>query len=289
MAGGSQQVYPRTHGETLSPGTWEIAHRSIPVHTGKPSGSMIAESMRWVYPRTHGETILVGHLCLRFYGLSPYTRGNLMSRPFFNAWMRSIPVHTGKPTILYARVVSYRVYPRTHGETSTASQHAARDGGLSPYTRGNLNRQNLDTNTEGSIPVHTGKPQAETNDHGTSKVYPRTHGETPTPACSTSTISGLSPYTRGNHFMMESDPNQRRSIPVHTGKPIALDAGLSFDKVYPRTHGETTRTPSSPSPPTGLSPYTRGNLWLWRIMILSMRSIPVHTGKPSSAPAHSIG
>ena len=70
------------------------------------------------------------------------------------------------------------------------------------------------------------------------------------------------------------------SIPVHTGKP-----GNDLEKcenfwVYPRTHGETQIDTTEVHAYWGLSPYTRGNRKNGRRVVVEVRSIPVHTGKP---------
>ena len=50
-------------------------------------------------------------------GLSPYTRGNLYHTLAHHNSPRSIPVHTGKPSIGFGIYPKKKVYPRTHGET----------------------------------------------------------------------------------------------------------------------------------------------------------------------------
>ena len=72
---------------------------------------------RRVYPRTHGETIFIVVDLLSDQGLSPYTRGNLGDQIKTNESIRSIPVHTGKPSVQEKQPGETKVYPRTHGET----------------------------------------------------------------------------------------------------------------------------------------------------------------------------
>ena len=111
--------------------------------------------------------------------------------------------------------------------------------GLSPYTRGNRSSASSGVAQNGSIPVHTGKPKSRSKQPEIIGVYPRTHGETPfTPFCQNDK-TGLSPYTRGNHFRLRRRITEIGSIPVHTGKPQACLIWRHFVKVYPRTHGET--------------------------------------------------
>ncbi len=132
-------------------------------------------------------------------GLSPYTRGNHLhgiARLFAE---RSIPVHTGKPIENSRHPQHQWVYPRTHGETAPPLSHLTLEEGLSPYTRGNRESYGDQCLTQGSIPVHTGKPVIAAEAANPARVYPRTHGETFHHFHPHRPLHGLSPYTRGNH------------------------------------------------------------------------------------------
>ena len=92
------------------------------------------------------------------------------------------------------------------------------------------------------------------------RVYPRTHGETNVVRRIDGAGEGLSPYTRGNPRVDMANLTPTRSIPVHTGKPCLNGYCRCKEKVYPRTHGETTPLSLHTGKKWGLSPYTRGNL-----------------------------
>ena len=112
------------------------------------------------------------------------------------------------------------------------------------------------------------------------RVYPRTHGETDPEMKKLGFGEGLSPYTRGNLLNLRSINHKKRSIPVHTGKPLADDGAEFLVRVYPRTHGETLYGAEVGKRTRGLSPYTRGNPLTSGALIALPGSIPVHTGKP---------
>ena len=131
--------------------------------------------------------------------------------------------------------------------------------GLSPYTRGNLERFGFARERPGSIPVHTGKPRVICATTGFCWVYPRTHGETLLVLRLLRSIRGLSPYTRGNPCSGLWTRDKAGSIPVHTGKPLLWALDQSQRGVYPRTHGETFKYSYFFLRDRGLSPYTRGN------------------------------
>ncbi len=99
--------------------------RSIPVHTGKPVGIWSILLICMVYPRTHGETADCDAALRHSCGLSPYTRGNQISRAFNANLEGSIPVHTGKPSPHQSLSLSPEVYPRTHGETPSLTNNIA--------------------------------------------------------------------------------------------------------------------------------------------------------------------
>ena len=182
---------------------------------------------------------------------------------FTSSPVRSIPVHTGKPSGVF--------FPSSPAH------------GLSPYTRGNRSRLFHLPECSRSIPVHTGKPFSQSGTTLRHQVYPRTHGETDGYFKVPGKGLGLSPYTRGNHPILSVPADRAGSIPVHTGKP-SITCGLFISSgVYPRTHGETGRRQWRSADVQGLSPYTRGNLAFRGVMHYLIGSIPVHTGKPTSS------
>ena len=101
-------------------------------------------------------------------------------------------------------------------------------------------------------------------------------------------MKGLSPYTRGNQRAISPYVFRMGSIPVHTGKPLRLDPYTVKVTVYPRTHGETCLDFALGQGGKGLSPYTRGNRFKAARPPVSLRSIPVHTGKPINASGFSF-
>ena len=111
-------VYPRPHGEAgilrvlywpargLSPPTRgslavgdgrDVKLGSIPAHTGKPRRTPGGPPRSWVYPRPHGEAPVCPGDVFPAGGLSPPTRGSLVTAALSRARSGSIPAHTGKP------------------------------------------------------------------------------------------------------------------------------------------------------------------------------------------------
>ncbi len=238
----------------------------------------MGQSLR-VYPRDYGEIIAKTVAAQFIQGLSPQLRGKRYTPAPAGHQQGSIPVCTGKPAWHSRKSCNSWVYPRTHGETTSgytrrfpycglspytrgnplSYPRTFHFQGLSPYTRGNLRGKKMAMYCTGSIPVHTGKPTRELFDKIVHKVYPRTHGETQRTRQPKINGKGLSPYTRGNQPGRFRNRARIWSIPVHTGKPHKFYCRRLCGKVYPRTHGETSKGRSNCLTPQGLSPYTRGN------------------------------
>ena len=296
------RVYPRTHGGT---GTLELApcgdqglspHTrgnpppavrpgrtagSIPAHTGEPARRSGRRRSTGVYPRTHGGTREAGIQASLSLGLSPHTRGNLAQFHVRAPHAGSIPAHTGEPFRFFRFFGFFRVYPRTHGGTSFHLPVGGWRRGLSPHTRGNLVPGDRRVLRRGSIPAHTGEPQAARERLHHREVYPRTHGGTRLRRRLDLPDSGLSPHTRGNRFRPVDRPLARGSIPAHTGEPSEPTPIPSPRWVYPRTHGGTQIHAAEDDFLEGLSPHTRGNLGAAAELAVLIGSIPAHTGEPA--------
>ena len=159
---------------------------------------------------------------------------------------------------------------------------SVRASGLSPHTRGNQPLGGGLRVDAGSIPAHTGEPRSRSITACCSRVYPRTHGGTHALVLVVLAVGGLSPHTRGNRQLGTLPASARGSIPAHTGEPSCQPSPASRLRVYPRTHGGTSRPARNLSGREGLSPHTRGNLRGPDREAARNGSIPAHTGEPWS-------
>ena len=87
--------------------------------------------------------------------------------------------------------------------------------------------------------------------------------------------------------MLRDAPSRRGSIPAHTGKPPGSPSPSPWSAVYPRPHGEASRSRITRRRMKGLSPPTRGSHRLPHAQLAGSRSIPAHTGKPWPATSAS--
>ncbi len=217
---------------------------------------------------------------MRRPGLSPPTRGSRGRAPPDQPRGRSIPAHTGKPRAGERARRLPRVYPRPHGEATSAERCIKLRTGLSPPTRGSRRPGCPHARRRGSIPAHTGKPALAERPGRSRRVYPRPHGEARDRKLVEVTFKGLSPPTRGSRAQCLTDRRGFRSIPAHTGKPASASTPSSLPSVYPRPHGEALVRLGVRRRVLGLSPPTRGSRRSVGPTTPLMRSIPAHTGKP---------
>ncbi len=93
-------------------------------------------------------------------GLSPLTRGNQCGVAYLPPTPGPIPAHAGEPTVSGQVVGSVRAYPRSRGGTQEPSRRGLCQAGLSPLTRGNLERTDFGMDDDGPIPAHAGEPRS---------------------------------------------------------------------------------------------------------------------------------
>ena len=115
----------------------------------------------------------------------------------------------------------------------------AKQSGLSPPVRGNLQFSIEVGSDRGSIPACAGEPGLSQSLIARSTVYPRLCGGTGITLLAGWLSVGLSPPVRGNHPGCAGDPPLRRSIPACAGEPPAAPFCPDFPPVYPRLCGGT--------------------------------------------------
>ena len=256
---------------------------SIPAHAGEPSRCTPGRREARVYPRPRGGTSCAAIISRSVSGLSPPTRGNHGSPDIRRGARGSIPAHAGEPLSLPPPALSFAVYPRPRGGTSSGLWAYAGIRGLSPPTRGNHRNNVIAAWRRRSIPAHAGEPLPPPPNQGRGRVYPRPRGGTRAHSGREDSWAGLSPPTRGNPELRRLRRSHRRSIPAHAGEPRTSTATTESPTVYPRPRGGTVRAHPLRGRILGLSPPTRGNPFLGRPSGSLIRSIPAHAGEPSEA------
>ena len=167
---------PPTRGSRAQLGPPDLARRSIPAHAGEPVATYRAELRGRVYPRPRGGAASSPLACVPFSGLSPPTRGSLLSWSSLPPHPRSIPAHAGEPVSVVWRSVSMTVYPRPRGGALSDAWTSSEGQGLSPPTRGSRAIVVGQTIRLGSIPAHAGEPRTAGANRCGNSVYPRPRG-----------------------------------------------------------------------------------------------------------------
>ena len=230
---------PPTRGNRLPARAARRRQRSIPAHAGEPPPSR-PNLLSWeVYPRPRGGTRRADVAGSRGRGLSPPTRGNLLTLTASALALGSIPAHAGEPRASPRTDAAAGVYPRPRGGTDTSTPEERESLGLSPPTRGNRWAFEITHARTGSIPAHAGEPPPPSPTTSGRGVYPRPRGGTHRDGASAVEDRGLSPPTRGNRPSRPQDISRPRSIPAHAGEPHRRAFRFPRRAVYPRPRGGT--------------------------------------------------
>ena len=194
-----------------------------------------------------------------------------------------IPAHAGEPCLAAFRLSLHRAYPRSRGGTCTDRPSPMRGWGLSPLTRGNLDRIDADQLAFGPIPAHAGEPNRKSPPSIRSAAYPRSRGGTQARGVLMTVDQGLSPLTRGNLRHLTRITVVTGPIPAHAGEPSWSRQSGVTGGAYPRSRGGTRRRLAQRGNQQGLSPLTRGNLCASPAPATTPGPIPAHAGEPRSS------
>ena len=136
--------------------------------------------------------------------------------------------------------------------------------GLSPRTRGSLQRGPSGRRWHGSIPANAGEPRRSCSRPRGRRVYPRERGGAGARAGKRRRSTGLSPRTRGSRQRKLLHDPPVGSIPANAGEP-------------PR--------PATCRPPSGVYPRERGGAGMWSAAAgAAAGSIPANAGEPQGHP-----
>ena len=115
--------------------------------------------LRRAYPRGRGGAVAMVRMGRMPSGLSPRTRGSPIIPIVAIIALGPIPADAGEPECGLADVAGVGAYPRGRGGARWASQGSQPVRGLSPRTRGSLQRQRRRHHRQGPIPADAGEPE----------------------------------------------------------------------------------------------------------------------------------
>ena len=191
---------------------------TIPAHAGKTQSMWSGRMLAGDYPRSRGENGSTQTTAHDIAGLSPLTRGKPVPVPVFVGGGGTIPAHAGKTAPSRPTDAPGRDYPRSRGENCRVMWGAGGAGGLSPLTRGKLNRIIPRLIHSGTIPAHAGKTRRSPVTAPHAGDYPRSRGENPRSHMHRPLLRGLSPLTRGKRAWAGDPGDRTGTIPAHAGK-----------------------------------------------------------------------
>ena len=168
-----------------------------------------------VYPRVRGGTALKRNPGRVVKGLSPRARGNHLLIQSPSTGKGSIPACAGEPSSTTVSILSFRVYPRVRGGTSTVHPPMAFGAGLSPRARGNRANNRFERGLWGLSPRARGNHTVAG----------------PQPMC-----AGSIPRARGNQQASPAAAHPYGSIPACAGEPLYGNQLYSLQ--FQRTRGE---------------------------------------------------
>ena len=134
-------------------------------------------------------------------------------------------------------------------------------------------------------PAHAGNTSRVEVVDITEEAHPRTHGEYIVPTISGLPYSGSPPHTRGIRSKRVCQAKSERLTPAHTGNTCRTTCRSPAPWAHPRTHGEYSRYTCSGSPKVGSPPHTRGIRNPRKMLNLSARLTPAHTGNTGLLPS----
>ena len=110
---------PLTRGKRAGLNSPPHPTRLIPAHAGKTSQKGHLTCPRQAHPRSRGENLVDAHVCRRYHGSSPLTRGKLHICDKRINRRRLIPAHAGKTRSSSRTNSPPRAHPRSRGENTS--------------------------------------------------------------------------------------------------------------------------------------------------------------------------
>ena len=173
--------------------------RFIPALAGNTLPTGPAYVMGAVYPRSRGEHTHIVNCEVRYFGLSPLSRGTLALSGEVDRDNRFIPALAGNTSDRLKPANQLAVYPRSRGEHISLPALQLASYGLSPLSRGTLICVRELQVIERFIPALAGNTQRGSGRCPELPVYPRSRGEHVQELYHNQEKRGLSPLSRGTH------------------------------------------------------------------------------------------
>ena len=285
---GARAVSPHTRGWTHARPSPAWRGVGFPAHAGMDPISTSTASSPSRFPRTRGDGPVLSTSIRRVPKVSPHTRGwthapahQPDSRPGF-------PAHAGMDPCRPSRGDRTRRFPRTRGDGPVGREMQSAMRRVSPHTRGwTLIEHPRPTRMPG-FPAHAGMDPGPGDAARGSGGFPRTRGDGPGPARTSTRKPRVSPHTRGWTENVVGHALPTKGFPAHAGMDPDIDGAGGASDGFPRTRGDGPDIDARPGAAAAVSPHTRGWTADPARRIRRPRGFPAHAGMdPRSSSASS--
>ena len=192
------------------------------------------------------------------FGSSPHTRGTLDADIGRASVGRFIPACAGNASRALTRRGPTSVHPRMREERTRWWSNIATRGGLSPHTRGTLERHRRLLGLWRFIPAYARHASEHDQKHSCRTVHPRMRGERSAGGRTAWACLGSSPHARGTPGELVQDLVTARFIPAYAGNASGPHDASGSCAVHPRIRGERKSSLLSEPSLLGSSPHARG-------------------------------
>ena len=273
---------PHTRGTLVQNGGCELGHRFIPAYAGNATEHGRGQRAQPVHPRIRGERHRPVIGVRRVRGSSPHTRGTRHQARPGPPVLRFIPACAGNASRALTRRGPTSVHPRMRGERTRWWSNIATRGGLSPHTRGTLERHRRLLGLWRFIPAYARHASEHDQKHSCRTVHPRMRGERSAGGRTAWACLGSSPHARGTPGELVQDLVTARFIPAYAGNASGPHDASGSCAVHPRIRGERKSSLLSEPSLLGSSPHARGTRSKILDALLRHRFIPACEGNAAA-------
>ncbi len=173
---GGPGLSPHTRGKPPQVSGNRLRPRPIPAYAGETVTPGTILDGATAYPRIRGGNLMDSHEFWLALGLSPHTRGKLAADFLFAGFVRPIPAYAGETALIGTNLTGNAAYPRIRGGNLARAPPAWTTSGLSPHTRGKLERDAELVPAIGPIPAYAGETLTCGLERSYQQAYPRIRG-----------------------------------------------------------------------------------------------------------------
>ena len=230
----------------------------FPAHAGMDPFLGVYTAANTGLPRTRGDGPIGALSKKQIREASPHTRGWTLHRLHDDIDAGGFPAHAGMDLVCTRPSVSCMRLPRTRGDGPCSGPPGRITLGASPHTRGWTRDMGVRGPAEKGFPAHAGMDPGPYVCKSAISGLPRTRGDGPWRAPSTSERTRASPHTRGWTMDGLRSDCYEDGFPAHAGMDPSCSPARCSGSRLPRTRGDGPQGRDVTLYRGGASPHTRG-------------------------------